>query len=146
MATTVPVDNQPKLLRGIIDVYHDLVDERAGDLLFQHHRARRVTPYRCKVLAQRQDGLLLRAAERGDSITVRVQLTPQLFQDFEFGVPALLEYIDHEAVGGISLVILLKRPLCLVLHLPQLALQRRALIAALRVKPLDRRDAGSGLL
>jgi len=116
------MNDQAKFLSRIVQVNHDLVDQRAGDLLFQCHRAGGITPNRREVLTQRQDGCFIGTAERGSGLAVCVKFALQLFQCFEFDIPALLEHLRHQTIGGVDLVILIKRPLGFILLLLVLAL------------------------
>jgi hypothetical protein len=54
MTTAVPMNDKVKLLGFIVQVDDDLVNQGAGDLLFQHHRAGGIIPNRSKVYRARR--------------------------------------------------------------------------------------------
>ncbi len=109
-------------LRRLVEVNDNLVDQGAGDLLFQHHRARGIVPHRRKVVTERQDGIGFSRTERRGGVAVCVEFALEPFQCFELVIPALLEHLGDQAIGGVDLVILIKRALGLVFHLLYLAL------------------------
>jgi hypothetical protein len=60
--------------------------------------------------------------ERGGGIALCIQFTLEPLQCFELIIPALLQYLGNQAIGGVYLVILLKRTLRFILYLLYLAL------------------------
>jgi hypothetical protein len=67
-------------LSRLVEVDDDFVDEGAGDLLFQHHRARRIVPHGRKVLAKRSDGFGFSRTSRHRGFAVRVSFALEPFQ------------------------------------------------------------------
>jgi len=101
-----------------------------------------MAPYRSKVVTQRLDGLDLIRRERYRGRLVRVPFGLKSLQGCEFFVPALLQYLGYQTVGGVHLVILVKGALRFVLHLLYLALQCGLLITGAVVELLDGNETG----
>ncbi len=130
------MNDHVELLRGV-DVDHDLVDQCAGDALFQGHRPGVAVPDLGEVPAELAQRQLIGRRECLDCILQRVEILCDALLFLELGVPAFLEDFGHETIARFDLVVLRKGALGLVARLLQLPFERPALVAAISLQLRD---------
>ncbi len=137
-----PVDDQHDLVRVIIGIRDDLLDQQARDALLDAHLAAGRIPHRAEIGGKRFEGGSIDQHGGRREPCLRLPSPFKLADPFERAVPARFELRGHETVVRVDSFVASRGERRLVVGLLQFQRQRAVLVVVVLLGEVARFDRG----